>query len=119
MSRDYGSINSTKRDAVLKLLSDLQWHPHQQLAGVGGVRYGARVLELRRLGYRIEVMDTEPQGRTYRLHSMSRGTPQAKKVKIYLHEDDAAALAMGHATSRAVDAAREALATFRTNKHKL
>lgn len=38
----------TKRDALRALLSDGHWHHMSELRAVGGWRYGARLLELRR-----------------------------------------------------------------------
>lgn len=45
----------TKREALRALLADGAWHHMQELRAVGGWRYGARLLELRRaLGLTIE-----------------------------------------------------------------
>jgi len=55
-STDYGKSKSTGRERLLDLLSDCGWHPCSQLLEHGGVRYSARVLELKRLG----VCDREP-----------------------------------------------------------
>src|SRR5262245_6479133 len=122
MSRDFAEMNLTKRDRVLRLLSDLLWHSHQELAQVGGVRYGARILELKRLGYDIdseENVTNWPQGKRYRLATLARGLPQTKQVKVFLNEDDAAALVGWQVTVAAQRAVQEALASFRANKHKL
>lgn len=45
-----------KREALLELLSDGQRHHMRQMMEVGGMRFGARVDELRRAGYAIETL---------------------------------------------------------------
>ena len=117
MSHDHGQINETKRDALLNLLLDLEWHDHFELQ-VAGVRYGARVLELKRLGYQIETRDLD-YGKQYRLKSVRKGKPQEKRVKIFLPERDATALVNGHVTRAAMRIVKDALGSFQENKHKL
>jgi hypothetical protein len=119
MSTDYAEVNKTKRQRVLELLSDLQWHTHVELQVVGGVRYGARLLELKRLGYAIEDQSLEPQGKRYRLASMVRGAPQEKRVKVFLSKEDAQMLLEDVVTTESHDAVRDALSSYLSNEHKL
>ena len=59
----------SKRDALLALLSDGQWHSalECQRPSVGGSRYSARMGELKDLGYRIERQTLDHQLFHYRL----------------------------------------------------
>lgn len=45
----------TKRDRLLALLKRGGWIGQWQMLRAGGMRYGARLWDLRRLGYRVEV----------------------------------------------------------------
>ncbi len=119
MSTDYAELNKTARGRVLQLLLDLAWHGYAQLRRVGGIRYSARILELKRLGYRIEDEPLEPQGKRYRLVSPTPSAAKGKKVKVYISESGAQALLEGHITNTVKNAVADALGSFRTNKHKL
>lgn len=119
MSRDYGVLMKTARDRVRDLLWDLKWHHFNELGRVGGVRYGARLLELRRLGWEIETRDLEPKGKEYRMIRRENGKPQGKQVKVFLDEDDAAALLAGTLTRKAKMAVLDGLKSYRVNKDKL
>lgn len=122
MSVDYAELNVTDRQRVLRLLSDCDWHPHYELKRVGGVRYGGRIRELKRLGYRIETRphDGQPQGYDYRLVSTEPGMPEEKQVKVYLTEQAADALVSRRVvTGDAWYAVRDALKSFKANKGKL
>jgi hypothetical protein len=123
MSRNYGDLNENNRIRLLKLLEDMQWHPHYELLGPGGICYSSRIRELRRLGYKIEGVDLggdDKQGRVYRLLSLEKGEPLGKKVKIYLEERDTVALLMdGVLTAAARREVSEALSRFIANKPKL
>lgn len=90
MSIDYGKTKAPARDRILHLLSNLGWHSWKELHAVGGVRYSARILELKRLGYEITSIDNNGQGegRQYKLASTVPGKPKGKKVKIFLEEED-------------------------------
>jgi hypothetical protein len=48
--------SKTQRAAILRLLIDAhgQWVPLPEILALGCAQYGARILELRRLGFRIE-----------------------------------------------------------------
>ena len=118
---DHATIKQSLRDRLLSLLWDQQWHPNWELAQFSGVRYGARVLELRRLGYVIETKDLagDDLGKEYRLASRQTGTPQGKRVQVYLDEADAAALASGNVTRATQIIVTDALASFRARKTML
>lgn len=44
----------TRRDALRALLSDGLWHTQQELERAGGMRFGGRIHELRKAGFRVE-----------------------------------------------------------------
>jgi hypothetical protein len=121
MSTDHAHVHETKRDAVFRLLSDGRWHAHYEIASVGGVRYSARILELKRMGYTIEAQDGQiEQGRVYRMPSLAIGPVQTKRVKVYLEERDVCRMLDGGiipATAKA--ALASAHASFDTNREKL
>ncbi len=119
MSLDYARLNMTKRQAVFRLLSDAAWHGHQEIAKVGGVRYSARLLELKRLGFLVETQDTGTQGRMYRLVSIVPGRPQPKRVKVFLEEEDVRAMVRGIVPSRAQAALADAHGSYVANREKL
>jgi hypothetical protein len=121
VSVDHAELHETKRDAVLRLLSDTQWHSHVELARIGGVRYGARVRELKRLGYQIETQDIEEgtDGRMYRLSTTIQGMPAEKRVKAFLLETDVHSLLAMTIPNSARKALEDALGSFLENKHKL
>jgi len=121
MSVDHAVRHINARDRILNLLEDLEWHPHFELARVGQVRYSARVLELKRLGWQIEsrTISTGTDGDEYRLVSRVRGQPQAKRVKVLMSEEDVITLLKGELTLAAREALVDALASFKANKHKL
>jgi hypothetical protein len=56
-----------KREALHALLSDGRWHSQQELVAVGGLRYGARLLELRQGGACIETDDLGGGAFRYRM----------------------------------------------------
>lgn len=119
MSRDYGMDYTTARERVWALLRDLGWHTNAELREAGGVRYGARLLELKRLGYRIDAEELAGHGRRYRLESLEPGLPQGKRVRVLLDEADAAALIDAAPTLTARAALTDALGSYRANKGKL
>ena len=109
------------RAQVLRLLSDFCWHSWRELRLCGGVRYGARLLELLRVGYRIEKRPNE-DGREYRLASLVRGEPKVKRVKWYLSEEDAQLLLSGQPELVSPEGMRsltEALRSFREHRDNL
>jgi len=123
MSADFGKVKEPQRERVLALLSDLAWHSWSELAEIAS-RFSARLHELKRLGYRIENRPVpaggEGDGYEYRLTSTTPDevTP-VKRVKVYLDEDDAAALLKGRVTQTASRALEDALRSYRANASKL
>ena len=124
MRVDFGSRYSTARTRILGYLSDLEWHSHRELAHIGGNRYGARLGELRRLGYLIESRDiVDGHGKWYRLQALEPSVRRTKRVKVLLSERDAEMVqqvAQIHGLSSAGrDAIDDALASYRANRSKL
>lgn len=124
MSTDHAELHKTARGRVLLTLHDLNWHPNHELSrkSVGGIRYSARILELKRLGYEIEDRDIDgaKAGKEYRLKSKTPGPPQSKRVKVFLEESDVdKLLKQGTLTTRARKALADALGSFQANKSKL
>lgn len=101
-------------DNLKAVLSDLGWHTWEELRGVAGVRYGARICDLRDEGYQIEDDELEI-GKRYRLTSHVRGPRREQRVKVYLEVDDAMAAKEGHLTATAREAVGDAL-NHRTGK---
>ena len=122
-SVDWGTEKMTHRKRVLHRLWDLEWHAHTELKVDGGVRYGARLLELKREGYLIEdeyIDGRQVNGKRYRLVSHARGEGQGKRVKVYLEPIDVEMIMdMLPDDDRARKALDSALASFRANEHKL
>ena len=120
MSVDHAERHRSQRDRVLDLLSDLSWHSFVELHRVGGIRYSARLLELKRLGYRIEdATDGDDDGKRYRLISLTPGVPLPKRVKVFVPLHDAQRLLDGVVTKVAAAAVREAVGSFKANQDKL
>ncbi len=122
MSTDHATVHVTKRDALFALLADGAWHAHHELAEAGGVRYSARVLELKRLGFGIvsAPMGEGDHGLRYRMPSTKRGERKEKKVKVFLEERDVVSMvSSGFVPSRALDALQDAHASFDTNRERL
>lgn len=124
MSTDFGTVCAPKRERLLRLLSDLQWHePQEMLRYTGSWRFGALVLQLKRMGYQFEsqhIPGTNPPQTRFRLVSMVRGEPQPKLVRVYLHEQDADAICYRNEVPvRARIDLSEALHKYRANRHKL
>lgn len=101
------------------LLWDLEPHSFKELHREGGIRYHARILELKRLGYDIED-DGAEEGKWWRLRSHDLGPPLGKKVKVYLEESDVEQLIdHGVVSRRARLALSLSLSSFKKNRHKL
>lgn len=118
---DFAKVKRPARERVRILLSDLRWHSYAELHTVGGIRYSARLLELKRLGYDIDTVGDKEVGLRYRLISNTPGKPQEKRVKVFLTRADAAILLLV-AKQSMPDAAEEiegALRSFDMNAHKL
>jgi hypothetical protein len=117
---DFAVKYQTARDRVLIELQPLEWVSWKVLRRIGGVRYSARLLELKRLGYKLEDSpDPSGDGKRYRLIDPMPSRPQCKQVKLYLPEADVQALLHGEVTLFTISIARTALRIFRNNKHKL
>jgi hypothetical protein len=105
-SVDLGEKYETARGRLFELLSDLRWHSFRECSKVGGLRYGSRLLELRRLGYKLEDAPAggEPgEGKLYRLISLTPDAPQAKRVRVMLTEHDADLLSRGQVSPSAAE----------------
>jgi len=113
------SVSTRKTPARLQLLDllkqDLAWHHYSEIHVVAGIRYSARLLELKELGYQIESQPCE-DGKWYRLRSRTPGPRRIRKVKVFLTEEDAAWLVDQHVTKTAPEATREALASYRERR---
>jgi hypothetical protein len=116
---DHAAVHIPQRQRVFSLLSDLDWHPFTELHRVGGIRYSARLLELKRLGYRIEDEPYGEDGKRYRLVSLEVGVPLPKRVKVFLTLHDARRLLDGVVTSPARTAVQKAVGSFQDNADKL
>lgn len=120
MPVDYGKDFVSTRDAIFNILSDLEWHTWDELKQKGGIRYSARLLELKHLGYLIQDRPTGVlHGKQYKLESLTPTAVLKKRVKIYLEENDAKKLAERVLTRSAIRAVKESLISFLSNKHKL
>lgn len=123
MSTDHAEEHRPQREVLLDAMrGDCDvWFTVGQLVELGGIRYGARLLELRRLGWIVESRTDEssPNGKLYRIHP-TKGPPQRKRVKVLLDEADVAELLERGTVSLAarVELA-DALGSFRHNREKL
>lgn len=64
---DYAK-RASKRDAMLALLSDGREHHMTECERVGGMRFGARIWELRKQGHDIETIHIGADETAYRMH---------------------------------------------------
>ena len=121
-SDDFAKTHKTKRSKLLNLLWDLDWHHHTELS-VAGVRYSARLLELKRLGYTIETKpNLHTHGNYYRLVSHEQSLPQERQVKVFLDPSDVAYLLdwkSSHLRPTARKQLSDALARYKANITKL
>ncbi len=62
-----------KRGGLLAMLSDGQWHDQHACTEAGGMRFGARIRELREAGYQIETQRLGPRRFFYRLVMPEQG----------------------------------------------
>jgi hypothetical protein len=65
----FGADDKSHREKVLELLRDGAWHTQQEMQRVGGLRYGARVHELRAAGLNVEAEERGPGVFHWRLSS--------------------------------------------------
>lgn len=121
MSVDYAVRHTTQRDRVLLLLRDLRWHHFSELHHVGGIRYSARILELKRLGYDVSDREAVGTGKEYcLLCSEPTKAPQVKRVKAFLDPSDVEGLLAGETLPpRVRNALDSALQSFRHCEHRL
>lgn len=120
MSPSGGRYHRTARDKLFSLLADRRWHTHSELLLVAGARYGARLLELKRLGYKIESQELSGSGKRYRLTTLVRGEGPEKRVKVFLRLEDARTLLRaGELTREARQAIADALVSYLANAGKL
>lgn len=112
MAVNHATRHRPRRERLLELLADGAWHDWRECSDVAGLRFGARVGELREAGWLIESEDLEV-GRRYRLASLEKGPKLGRRVRIYVDESDAEALASGWVSERARLAIKSALAIFR------
>jgi hypothetical protein len=119
MSTDHSKVHETKREKLLRRMKDGDWHSFVELRQTGGDRYGARLRELKRLGWEIESRPSKmyANGKEYRL--TGRGVAADKRVKVFLTEFEASKAAQGKLVGSACDAIHDALCSFRANKEKL
>lgn len=118
MSIDFAERYASARQRLLTAMCDLQWRTCKQIEQLAGNRYGARLRELRRLGYIIEDRELD-DGKAYRLVSAAPSSPREKKVRVYLEESDAAAVLDGEVSLFARAAVAGALNSYRANRGKL
>jgi hypothetical protein len=117
VSVDYAEKHASMRERVLELLADCEWHTHRELHSLCN-RYGARIAELRGLGYVVETEDLDA-GKRYRLVSLDRSGRKQKRVRVYLDERDVVELLKGRLTLFSRAALEDALGSFRQNKERL
>jgi hypothetical protein len=122
---DYAQVNERDRNKLLSLLMDMKWHKPGEMRKAGGVRYSARLLELKRLGYIIDdrPLSGQEQGKEYCLAALVPGSPQEKRAKILLSEKDLITLVSGgtiiHLSKKGQDELKLALIRYQNNKEKL
>lgn len=64
----YGTDDRTHREKLLALLSDGEWHTQREMQRAGGLRYGARVHELRLDLLNVEVKQLDQGVHHWRLN---------------------------------------------------
>lgn len=126
-SEDFAEVHSPQRLKLLRLLWDLKWHHHVELR-IAGVRYSARLLELKRLGYLIESKSESGagiigvgHGKYYRLVSHETTTPKRRDIKVFLDPDDVAFMLRAglHIPAPAKKELNDALERYHANLNKL
>ena len=116
---DWATEKKPQSQRVLDLLWDCAWHPFHEIDGAitsgKGSRYGGRIGELRDRGWMIlsrSIAGDEKDGNEYRLLTHTQGPPWVPRVKVYLREEDVAALLRDNVTSTAHNALQNSLSTF-------
>lgn len=75
----FSTDDTTHRSALSELLADGQWHTQAEMQAVGGYRYGARLLELRRAGQMIVTVKVGQGVYRYRRLGFVEIRPKSKK----------------------------------------
>lgn len=121
MGVNFGAENTNLRDKLRGYLADMRWHSWRELKEVGGSRFGARLLELKREGYIIDRESIKgSRGFRYKLRSLVPGEPQRKQVKALLPPSDVDVfLKTGKASGELFDAIADAFASYQYNEAKL
>ncbi len=118
MSTDFGAGKKPAREKLLELLSDKIWHTWKECEHAGGMRYSARLLELKRQGWVIESRGSASEGKDYRL--LGRGPKQTKKVRVLLEEAEVQyLLAMPGLPLLTRQKLQDAYGSFKANRGKL
>ena len=118
MSIDFGKEKRPARVVLLDLLSDEEWHTWKECRGAGGMRYSARLLELKRQGWTIESRGSDSEGKDYRI--TGEGAPQPKKVRVMLEEAEVQyLLAMPGLPMSTRQALSDAYGSCQANRHRL
>jgi hypothetical protein len=71
-------------EKIMQVLLQGGWHSWEELAAVGGNRYGGRIAELRDAGFKIESRPHKPSGKEYQLFKHSRLMPRESRVKVFI-----------------------------------
>jgi len=106
------------RTRILHLLLDLSWHSYKELGQICN-RYGARLHELRQVGYTILRRPAGAVGSEYRLMSTPQWltSPRRPMVRVYLPATDVERLVRNRElTLRTVSSCRRALRKWK-KKH--
>ena len=121
MAVDMAAVKADNRTRVLELLESPRhsWKTRRQIERAGGNRYGARLHELKRLGYLIESRGNAygPDGKEYKL--TGKGEPIPKMVRVYMTEADAIELEAGRTTTKAQASVASGLRKFRNHRNNL
>ena len=109
----------TAKQKLLNMFMDSKWHSWEECKDIGGVRYSARIYELKREGH---IIDTKPtlSGKGLRYRLSGTGSPQEKRVRVFLSEQEVVNLlsvvGLSSPTRRVL---KDALSSYRANKDKL
>lgn len=122
-SEDFAKTHSPSRAKLLRLLWDMEWHHHSELR-VAGVRYSARLLELKRLGYWIAsaLLLNGESGKRYCLMSRTPTFPKKRQIKVFLDPQDVAFLLFhkaDHLPANTLEQLDHAYARYVDNINKL
>lgn len=105
---DHAHRFRTAREALVDLLSDGQFHSWKECAARAGIRFGARLLEIRRAGGVIEDRPCN-EGKAYRLVSIAPANDCQARRRLLLSPDDIASIARGIPSTAARREAEKAM----------